>query len=174
MRFGVKFDNGLKKKTSQLGFTLIEAIISLLVFGISFAGLFLLFGIAQQTAINAEKRMFLNLMANRIVENIANEGTNVNASINPFNNQTYYHGSLDDCSIYGEADVPNYQFHWCTDLQNQVGGVAGSAGEERMVSVVKEANGDLYVDVILVVDGGMSGRNLVRAYFSRRLRRGQI
>ncbi|MEO1942887.1 MAG: type II secretion system protein, partial [Candidatus Thioglobus sp.] len=80
----MKFDNGLKKKTSQLGFTLIEAIISLLVFGISFAGLFLLFGIAQQTAINAEKRMFLNLMANRIVENIANEGANVSASINPF------------------------------------------------------------------------------------------
>tara|TARA_B100001175_G_scaffold283771_1_gene263754 strand:+ start:356 stop:661 length:306 start_codon:yes stop_codon:yes gene_type:complete len=92
-------DKHILNKNNQSGFTLIEAIISLVMFGISFAGLFLLFGIAQQTSMNTQKKMFLNIMANRIVETIANEGTNTDTTINPFNNQSLYDGSLNDCTV---------------------------------------------------------------------------
>ena len=173
MRVGLNFDNRVKEASCQKGFTLIEAIVSMVMFGISFAGLFLLFGIAQQTSTNTQKKMFLNLMANRIIETIANEGTNTNTAINPFNDQTHYHGSLSDCSIYALTDTPNYKYHWCNDLKEQVGPFSGYSGEERMVNVVKEGE-NLYVDVSLIVDGGMDGQNLVQSYFSRQLRQGQL
>ena len=170
---GLNSDNINTISHNQSGFTLIEAIISMVMFGISFAGLFLLFGIAQQTSVNTEKKMFLNLMANRIVETIANEGTNTDTSINPFNNQTHYHGSLNDCTIYSASDNPRYKFDWCTDLQNQVGGYTAYPGEERTVSVVKDGQ-DLLINVSLVIDGGSGCNNLVQSYFSRRLRVGQL
>ncbi len=173
MKAGLNCDKPINLPINQSGFTLIEAIVSLMMFGVSFAGLFLLFGIAQQTSINTEKKMFLNLMANRIIETIANEGTNTDTAVNPFNNQTHYHGSLNDCTGYKITDSPNYKFQWCNDLTNQVGGFTDYAGEERTVSVVKEGN-DLLIDVSLVVDGGSDGNNLVQAYFSRRLRQGQL
>ena len=173
MKFGLNFDKKINFPLNQSGFTLIEAIISLMMFGISYAALFLLFGIAQQTSINTEKKMFLNLMANRIIETIANEGTNTTPSMNPFTTPSSYHGSLNDCSIYSASDSPKYKFEWCTDLQAQVGGFNEYPGEERTVSVVKEGN-DLLIDVTLIIDGGSDGSNLVQAYFSRRLRQGQI
>lgn len=173
MRAGLNCDNRPKKGGCQAGFTLIEAIVSMVMFGVSFAGLFLLFGIAQQTSINTQKKMFLNLMANRIVETIANEGTNTNTAINPFSVPALYNGSISDCTVYAITDVPNYKYHWCNDLKEQVGPFSGYSGEERMVSVVMEG-ADLYVDVSLIVDGGMDGQNLVRSYFSRRLRQGQL
>ena len=166
-------DKHILNKNNQSGFTLIEAIISLVMFGISFAGLFLLFGIAQQTSMNTQKKMLLNLMANRIVETIASEGTNTNPSMNPFDSPANYNGSLNDCSIYSVGDSPRYKFEWCTDLQSQVGGYTGYDGEERTVSVVKEGS-DLIINISLVVDGGSDGENLVQSYFSRRLRKGQL
>ena len=162
-------DKHILNKNNQSGFTLIEAIISLVMFGISFAGLFLLFGIAQQTSMNTQKKMFLNIMANRIVETIANEGTNTDTTINPFNNQSLYDGRLNDCTV----GLSSYTLEWCTDLQNQVGGFTGYAGEERTVSVVKDGS-DLLINISLVVDGGSDGENLVQSYFSRRLRKGQL
>ena len=169
MILGLNCDKHILNKNNQSGFTLIEAIISLVMFGISFAGLFLLFGIAQQTSMNTQKKMFLNIMANRIVETIANEGTNTDTTINPFNNQSLYDGSLNDCT----TGLSSYRLEWCTDLQNQVGGFTGYEGEERTVSVVKDG-GDLLINISLVVDGGSDGENLVQSYFSRRLRKGQL
>lgn len=169
MILGLNCDKHLLNKNNQSGFTLIEAIISLVMFGISFAGLFLLFGIAQQTSMNTQKKMFLNIMANRIVETIANEGTNTDTTINPFNNQSLYDGSLNDCTV----GLSSYKLEWCTDLQNQVGGFTGYDGEERTVSVVKDGS-DLLINISLVVDGGSDGENLVQSYFSRRLRKGQL
>lgn len=169
MILGLKCDKHILNKNNQSGFTLIEAIISLVMFGISFAGLFLLFGIAQQTSMNTQKKMFLNIMANRIVETIANEGTNTDTTINPFNNQSLYDGSLNDCTV----GLSSYKLEWCTDLQNQVGGFTGYDGEERTVSVVKDGS-DLLINISLVVDGGSDGENLVQSYFSRRLRKGQL
>ena len=166
---GLNCDKHILNKNNQSGFTLIEAIISLVMFGISFAGLFLLFGIAQQTSMNTQKKMFLNIMANRIVETIANEGTNTDTTINPFNNQSLYDGSLNDCTV----GLSSYRLEWCTDLQNQVGGFTGYDGEERTVSVVKDGS-DLLINISLVVDGGSDGENLVQSYFSRRLRKGQL
>ena len=169
MILGLNCDKHILNKNNQSGFTLIEAIISLVMFGISFAGLFLLFGIAQQTSMNTQKKMFLNIMANRIVETIANEGTNTDTTINPFNNQLLYDGSLNDCTV----GLSSYRLEWCTDLQNQVGGFTGYDGEERTVSVVKDGS-DLLINISLVVDGGSDGENLVQSYFSRRLRKGQL
>ena len=173
MILGLKCAKHHLNKNNQSGFTLIEAIISLVMFGISFAGLFLLFGIAQQTSMNTEKKMFLNIMANRIVESIANEGTNTDTTINPFNNQSHYDGSLNDCTTHSASATPNYKYQWCIDLQNQVGGFTGGDGEERTISVVKEGS-DLLINISLVVDGGSDGANLVQSYFSRRLRKGQL
>ena len=169
MILGLNCDKHILNKNNQSGFTLIEAIISLVMFGISFAGLFLLFGIAQQTSMNTQKKMFLNIMANRIVETIANEGTNTDTTINPFNNQSLYDGSLNDCTV----GLSSYKLEWSTDLQNQVGGFTGYDGEERTVSVVKDGS-DLLINISLVVDGGSDGENLVQSYFSRRLRKGQL
>ena len=55
------------------GFTLIEAIVAMVIFGIAFSGLYLVFGIAIKGASDARTIMHLNLIANQIVESISAE-----------------------------------------------------------------------------------------------------
>ena len=60
----------VENKNLIKGFTLIEAIIAMLIFGIAFTGLYLVFGIALIGANNIQARMHLNLIANQIVERL--------------------------------------------------------------------------------------------------------
>ena len=167
----------------ERGFTLIEALVSLAVFGIAFSGLFLFFGMATVANNNTEKRMHLNLMANHIIESIAAESTRSNADVlNPFVTPTTYSGSLNACPIYVADDIRRT---WCDSLNEKVGPFKSiSSEEERTIEILRVDednnpiadgasfdNGSLIVNVILVVDGGSGSSNLVSSFFTRKIRR---
>ena len=83
------------------GFTIIEAIVSMALFAIAFSGLYFFFGMAQQANNNSEKRMYLNLMGNQILETIHAEAFRGDDDVaNPFVTPTSYTANLSDCSTY--------------------------------------------------------------------------
>jgi len=149
------------------GFTLIEAIISLSLFAIAFSGLYFFFGMAQQANNNTEKKMYLNLMANQILETITAESYRNDTDIaNPFNTPASYNADLSDCSLYTAPDVRHI---WCTELDASVGPHKGvHVDEVRTVEVVKDEK-NLIVNVTLVADGGIGNTNLIKTFFSRKI-----
>jgi len=154
-------------KNKVQGFTLIEAIVSLALFAIAFSGLYLLFGMATLANSNTEKRMYLNLLSNHIVESIAAESTRTAAdALNPFTTPTQYSGSLNDCSAYSGTDIRKT---WCDTLTNQVGSFKSLTGEERTVQIERDG-ANLIVNVTFVVDGGSGDKKLVSSFFTRKLR----
>ena len=159
-------------KESQLikskGFTLIEALVSLALFAIAFSGLYLFFGMAQQANNNSEKKMYLNLMANQILETITAETARSDTdALNPFMTPTAYNADLSDCATYTAPDVRQT---WCSELNASVGPHKGvHADEVRTIEVAKDGD-NLIVDVALTVDDGSGSTNLVKAYFTRKIR----
>ena len=154
-------------KNNIQGFTLIEAIVSLALFAVAFSGLYLFFGMATVANNNTEKRMYLNLLSNHIIESIAAESTRTNADIlNPFTTPTQYSANLADCSPFDATDIRRT---WCNTLTSQVGPFKSLTGEERTIEVVRDG-ADLIVNVIFVVDGGSGDNKLVSTFFTRKIR----
>ena len=144
------------------GFTLIEALVAMLIFTIGFSGLYFFFTISQQVIVSSEKKMHLNLMADRIFQTIANESKRSTTDIlNPFVTPTSYAGNLATCS-YNGTDVRQL---WCLDLNTMVGAFNSSSGQEtRQVEVLSDST-NLIVNITLVTEGGA-----VKSFYTRKIR----
>ena len=144
------------------GFTLVEALVAMLIFTIGFSGLYFFFTISQQVIVSSEKKMHLNLMADRIFQTIANESKRSTTDIlNPFVTPTSYAGSLATCS-YAGTDVRQ---SWCLDLNTMVGTFNSSSGQEtRQVEVLSDST-NLIVNITLVTEGGA-----VKSFYTRKIR----
>ena len=144
------------------GFTLVEAMVAMVIFTLGFSGLYFFFGVAQQVIAESEKRMYLNLMADRIIETIAAEGMRSRTDVlNPFVTPSQYSGSLATCS-YPTNDTRQL---WCNDLNANIGALNTTSGLEiRQVDVSNDGMG-LIVNVSLVTNGGT-----ISSYFTRKLR----
>jgi len=149
------------------GFTIIEAIVSLALFAIAFSGLYLFFGMAQQANNNSEKKMYLNLMANQIIETITAETFREDSDVaNPFVTPASYNADLSDCTGFTAPDV---RHTWCTELDAVIGPHKGvSADEVRTVEVIQDDT-NLIVNVVLVSDSGLGENNLLRTVISRKI-----
>jgi prepilin-type N-terminal cleavage/methylation domain-containing protein len=149
---------------SERGFTLVEALVAMAIFTIGFSGLYFFFGISQQVIADSEKRMYINLMADRIVETISAQAMRSSTDpLNPFVNASQYAGSLNNCSSYNAGDDRRA---WCDDLNANIGAFNAASGQEiRQVDVFNDGTG-LIVNVSLVTGGGS-----VSAYFTRKLRK---
>ncbi len=148
------------------GFTMIEAIVSMVIFAIAFTGLYLLFGIGMTVANNTQIKMHLNLMANQIVETIAAEAQRSTLDpLNPFVDSEQYAGNLHTCSAY-----TNIRQTWCNDLNEVIGPHAGlHDGQKRTIGITRDG-GNLIVDIEFVVGGTVDGNNTVQVVASRKIR----
>lgn len=144
------------------GFTLVEALVAMAIFTIGFSSLFLLYNLSQTTVVDSEKRMHINLMADRIIQTIAAEGQrSVSDPLNPFSNPAKYSGSLSACNYSADDDRQS----WCQDLNTNIGPLNPTSGlEVRQVDVQNDGTG-LIVDVTLVTSNGNVG-----AFYTRKLR----
>lgn len=144
------------------GFTLIEALVAMAVFTIGFSGLYFFYSLSQHSINDAEKRLYINLMASRIIETVAAEGQRLPTdNLNPFLNTTQYSGSLNNCN-YAATDDRQL---WCLDLVSNIGPYNPSSGlENRQVDIVNDGTG-LIVNVTLITANGKVG-----AYYTRKLR----
>jgi Tfp pilus assembly protein PilV len=140
----------------------VEAMVAMVIFTVGFSGLYFFFGLSQQVITDAEKRMSINFMADRIIETIAAEGMRASTDpLNPFINPNQYAGSLASCTYAASDDRQG----WCTDLNTNIGPFNVSTGLEiRQVDVVNDGTG-LIVNISLVTNGGA-----ISAYFTRKLR----
>ena len=144
------------------GFTLVEAMVAMVIFTLGFSGLYFFYGMSQQVIVDSEKRMYINLMGDRIIETIAAEGMrSVSDPLNPFLTPSQYTGSLANCN-YPTGDDRQV---WCLDLNTNIGALNPSSGKEiRQIDVVNDGTG-LIINVSLVTSGGN-----ISAYFTRKLR----
>jgi prepilin-type N-terminal cleavage/methylation domain-containing protein len=158
----------LKVKPSEKGFTLIEAIVAMVIFGIAFTGLYLVFGVAMKGANDAQKRMHLNLIANQIVENISAETRrDIDDDLNPFKTPDIYIADLQDCDSFSSSDIRK---SWCTKLNEVIGGFQGTNSKQKRNVTVSKLDNNLYVDIHFVIGGDSRGNNTSEAVIARRIR----
>ena len=153
----------LSNARSMAGFTLVEALVAMAIFTIGFSGLYFFYNLSQHSIADAEKRMYVNLMSDRIIQTIASEGQRpVTDPLNPFVAPSKYSGSLNNCGTYSTGDVRQ---SWCLDLNNNIGPYNASSGaENRQVDVLNDGTG-LIVNITLIAGNGAVG-----AYYTRKLR----
>lgn len=144
------------------GFTLVEALVAMAIFMLGFSGLYFFYSLSQHTIVSSEKRMYVNLMADRIVQTIAAEGQrSMTDAMNPFVTPSQYTGSLNVCNYSATDDRQG----WCQDLVTNVGPYNPASGKEmRQVDIINDGTG-LIVNVSLVVANGD-----VSAFYTRKLR----
>jgi len=158
----------LSVKPSDKGFTLIEAIVAMVIFGIAFTGLYLVFGIAMKGANDAQKRMHLNLIANQIVESISAETRrDANDDLNPFKTPNIYNANLQNCAGFSSSDIRK---SWCTKLNEVVGGFQGTNSKQKRSVTVSNLENNLYVDIHFVIGGDRKGNNTSEVVVARRIR----
>lgn len=145
------------------GFTLVEALVAMAIFTIGFSGLYFFYNLSQHSIADAEKRMYVNLMSDRIIQTIASEAQRPSTdTLNPFTNPSQYSGSLNNCAAYSAGDVRQV---WCQDLNTNIGPFNASSGaENRQVDLQNDGTG-LIVNVTLITGNGAVG-----AYYTRKLR----
>ena len=144
------------------GFTLVEALVAMVVFTVGFSGLFLFFNISQQVVTDAQRKMYLNFLASQIVETIAAQAKRVPSDpLNPFVTPSRYSGSLAVCN-YAVSDERQ---DWCQLLNSQIGVLNTVSGKEvRDISLLNDGTG-LIINISLVVNHGA-----VSVFYSRKLR----
>ena len=153
-------------KPSDKGFTLIEAVVAMVIFGIAFTGLYLVFGIAMKGADDAQKRMHLNLIANQIVESISAETRrDANDPLNPLKTPDIYDADLKNC-----VSLRGIRKSWCTKLNEVVGGFQGTNSKQKRSVTVTKSAGNLYVDIHFVIGGDSKGNNTSEVVMARRIR----
>ena len=163
------------------GFTLIEALVSMVIFAIGFSGLYFFYGMALQSNSNTDKKMHMNLIANRIIETIATEAQRLPtdpeySSKSPFivANHNLYRGSLNTCAGLSEP-----KFTWCDELNKSIGTFTGiSVHETRNVTLTSAdpsldpsgLKSGLIVNVSLIAESGAVDRIFVQTYATRKIR----
>lgn len=152
----------INQRNKANGFTLVEALVAMAIFMLGFSGLYFFYNLSQHTIVASEKRMYVNLMADRIVQTIAAKGQlPMTDATNPFVSPTQYSGSLNVCNYTASDDRQG----WCQDLNTNVGPYNPASGKEiRQVEVINDGTG-LIVNVTLVVANGD-----VAAFYTRKLR----
>ena len=150
------------------GFTMIEAIVAMVIFGIAFSGLYLVFGIAIKGANDARTIMHLNLIANQIVESISAETRrDPNDDLNPLKTPDIYNANLQNCASFDSSDIRNSS---CTNLSEVVGGFQGTNSKQKRSVTVTKLSDHLFVDIHFVIGGDSKGNNTSQVVMARRIR----
>ena len=148
--------------SSQQGITLVEALVAMAIFMLGFGSLYVFFNLSQHSVVESERRLYLNLMGDRIIQTIAAEAQrSATDPQNPFVTPANYAGSLNVCNY----DADDVRQGWCQDLNTNVGPYNAVSGQEdRQVNLINDGTGLIVNISFLIADGKVS------AYFTRKLR----
>lgn len=148
--------------SSQQGITLVEALVAMAIFMLGFGSLYVFFNLSQHSVLESERRLYLNLMGDRIIQTIAAEAQrSASDPLNPFVMPANYAGSLNVCNY----DADDVRQSWCQDLNTNVGPYNAASGQEdRQVNLINDGTGLIVNISFVIADGKLS------AYFTRKLR----
>ena len=114
----------------QQGFTLIEALVSVAILAIGFAGVYSLVGVSNRVLHNSISKEQLNLQANEIIETLHSDPANI----------TEYHGKdIGNCETLSvsadKAEQLKRLQRWCERVKGETGNP--KSGDRRTIQVVK-------------------------------------
>lgn len=148
--------------SSEQGITLVEALVAMAIFMLGFGSLYVFFNLSQHSVVESERRLYLNLMGDRIIQTVAAEAQrSASDPLNPFVSPANYTGSLNVCNY----DADDVRQSWCQDLNTNVGPYNAASGQEdRQVNLINDGTGLIVNISFVIADGKLS------AYFTRKLR----
>lgn len=146
--------------SNQMGFTLIEALISIALIGIGFSGMYMLITVSEKSLLNNMTREELTYLANQVFEGIEIDRANLNSYRALAVTSTNGGGCANSAS--------NFINYWCSRLNTQFGQI--QPGDTMTISITNTNNTNTNnsannITVTLTYGGGTS--NLV---FSRIMR----
>jgi len=138
----------------QKGFTLIEALVSVAIFAIGFAGVYALVGVSDRVLQNSVNRQQLNFQANEIVETLNSDPRNI----------AEYHGkNLGRCSSLSVSKGKDEQLkrlkRWCERSSGETG--EKKSNDQRRIQVIKKSLGNREVNVASIELTSNDGKNTV-------------
>lgn len=123
-----------RNKANLSGFSLIEAMISTMIIGVSFAGIYSIAIFSANNLNTSSDRQKLQLVADQIMEVIESDVSNID----------FYDMDFTTCNApnSGETeDYHQYRYKWCRMLNDSLGNPA--TGDEREISVSTTSDGKL-------------------------------
>jgi len=140
--------------TDQQGFTLIEALISVAIMAIGFAGVYTLVGVSDHILQNSIDRETLNFQANEIIETLHSDQSNL---------AEYSGKSLSSCTSLKASKGKEKQLkrmkRWCERVKGEVGQKRNS--DTRKIHVVKKTFNGKNFNIVAIELSGKNGKNHV-------------
>lgn len=128
--------NSLRKnnKHNISGFSLVEAMVSTVIVGIAFTGIYSLTIFSSKTLNSSADRQKLQLTADSIMEVIESDLANIDS----------YNMDFTTCNAPDSGENENYhqyRYKWCRMLNDQIGTAA--TGDEREITISDTIEGKL-------------------------------
>jgi type IV pilus assembly protein PilV len=144
---------------NKQAFTLIEALVSVAMMAIGFAGVYALVSTSNRILADSIDREKLNFQASEIIESLHADQANI----------LEYNGKdLSKCASLktkkGKEDQLTRLKAWCTKLQGEVGDKRTQ--DKRRIRVVKKKVGQKYVYVVSI---DLSGKDNKKTVFMKRV-----
>jgi len=146
-------------KPNKQGFTLLEALMSVAIMAIGFAGVYAIVGASNQVLMDTVDKQKLGYQTGEIMETLYSDKTNL---------LTYNGKDLSNCTSItveaGKDDQLEYLKAWCKKVKGEVG--EKKSGDSRYIRVVKQKVGakDVYS-----VSVDINGKDSKRTVYMTRL-----
>lgn len=140
--------------SQQQGFTLIEALISVAIMAIGFAGVYTLVGISDRILQNSIDKETLNFQANEIIETLHSDQSNL---------AEYSGKSLSSCTSLKASKGKDTQLkrmkRWCERAKGEVGDKRNH--DRRKIHVEKKTIGGKDFNIVAVELSNKDGKNSI-------------
>lgn len=140
----------MSQKTKNSGFSLIEAMISMMIMAISFVGVYTLTAYAGSSLKNSADRQKMQIIANEMLELISNDYANVDS----YNNMDFT-----TCNAPTSAQTQTYhqnRYNWCRALDAAAG--TSSTGDTRKITVTTSGTNK---NVRIILESRKKGAQIV-------------
>ena len=143
-----------RQKMNKPAFTLIEALVSVAIMAIGFAGVYALVSTSNQVLSDSIDREKLNFQASEIIESLHADQANI---------LEYHNQDLSSCANLKTKTGMDDQLvrlkRWCEKVKGEIGNKRGQ--DKRRIRVEKKQVGGKYVYVVSIDLAGKDGKKTV-------------
>jgi len=143
-------------KPNKQGFTLIEALMSVAIMAIGFAGVYAIVGVSNKVLMDTVDKQKLGYQTSEIMETLYSDKANL---------LTYHGRDLSNCTTITpsptgtDTDQIDYLKSWCKKVEGEIG--QKKSGDSRLIRVVKQKVGAKDVYLVSIDINGKSNKKSV-------------